>query len=177
MKIEYATFGAGCFWCVEAVFASLKGVIKVEPGYCGGDTVNPTYEEVCTGNTNHAEVCHIEFDSETIGFEKLLEVFWKVHDPTTLNRQGGDIGTQYRSVIFCHNAEQKHLAESIKEKLEDEKVWDKPVVTVIEDFEVFYPAEDYHFNYFKNNPNQQYCAVVVRPKVEKFKKVFSAYLK
>lgn len=174
---EIATFGAGCFWCVEAVFLSLKGVISVESGYSGGHVHNPTYQQVCTGTTNHAEVVQIQYDSKVISFTDLLEVFWKVHDPTTLNRQGGDIGTQYRSVVFYHSEQQRKEAEFYKQKLNDEKVWDDPVVTEISPFTEFYKAEGYHQNYFANNPEQAYCKMVVAPKVEKFKKVFAHKLK
>jgi peptide-methionine (S)-S-oxide reductase len=177
MSKEKATFGAGCFWCVEAVFLSIKGIHSVLPGYTGGETNDPTYEEVCTGNTNHAEVCHIEFDNEQVDYLKLLEVFFNVHNPTTLNRQGGDIGPQYRSAIFYHSEEQKKAAEYVLSELEKAKVWDNKIVTELVPFEVFYPAEDYHKNYFENNPDQPYCSTVVRPKVEKFKKVFTNLLK
>ena len=155
----------------------MKGVISVLPGYSGGQKENPTYEEVCTGTTGHAEVCHIEFDREQVSFLTLLEVLFKTHDPTTLNRQGGDIGTQYRSAIFYHNEEQKAWAEQTIAKLIEEKVWNDPIVTTVEAFTKFYRAENYHENYFANNPNQPYCSAVVRPKVEKFKKAFSELLK
>lgn len=172
-----ATFGAGCFWCIDACFRDLKGVISVKPGYMGGETENPTYEEVCTGKTNHAEVAQIEFDENEISYSKLLELFWFVHDPTQLNRQGNDIGTQYRSVIFFHDIEQKELAEKSKSALQKEGVWENPIVTSIEPAITFYSAEDYHHNYFNDNPQNQYCQFVVRPKVEKFKKVFTELLK
>jgi len=172
-----ATFGAGCFWCIDACFRDLKGVISVKPGYMGGETENPTYEEVCTGKTNHAEVAQIEFDENEISYSKLLELFWFVHDPTQLNRQGNDVGTQYRSVIFFHNEEQKELAEKSKNALENEGVWENPIVTAIEPAITFYSAEDYHHNYFNDNPQNQYCQFVVRPKVEKFKKVFTELLR
>ena len=174
---ELATFGAGCFWCVEAVFLSLKGVISVQSGYSGGYTENPTYKEVCTGNTGHAEVVQIEFDPAVISYAELLEVFWQVHDPTTLNRQGGDVGTQYRSSVFYHSENQRKEAEFYKKRLSDEKVWKDPIVTEIVPFKVFYKAEDYHQDYFANNPNQPYCAMVVAPKLQKFKKAFAAKLK
>ncbi len=177
VKMDTATFGAGCFWCTEAVFKSLKGVYKVTSGYSGGHKENPTYEEVCTGTTGHAEVTQIEFNPEEIKFDELLEVFWRTHDPTTLNRQGADVGTQYRSVIFYHNESQKKIAEYYKEKLGQEKIWDDPVVTEITEFTKFYPAEDYHQDYYANNPNQGYCAFVITPKVEKFKKLFASKLK
>jgi peptide-methionine (S)-S-oxide reductase len=172
-----ATFGAGCFWCIDACFRDLKGVISVKPGYMGGETENPTYEEVCTGKTNHVEVAQIEFDENEISYSKLLELFWFVHDPTQLNRQGNDIGTQYRSVIFFHDIEQKELAEKSKSALQKEGVWENPIVTSIEPAITFYSAEDYHHNYFNDNPQNQYCQFVVRPKVEKFKKVFTELLK
>lgn len=174
---EIATLGAGCFWCVEAVFLSLKGVISVESGYSGGHVQNPTYQQVCTGTTNHAEVAHIQYDPKIISFAEILEVFWKVHDPTTLNRQGGDIGTQYRSVIYYHSEQQRKEAEFYKQKLNEEKVWDDPVVTEISPFTEFFKAEGYHQNYFANNPEQAYCKMVVAPKVEKFKKAFAHKLK
>ena len=177
VKMDTATFGAGCFWCTEAVFKILKGVYKVTSGYSGGHKENPTYEEVCTGTTGHAEVTQIEFNPEEIKFDELLEVFWRTHDPTTLNRQGADVGTQYRSVIFYHNESQKKIAEYYKEKLGQEKIWDDPVVTEITEFTKFYPAEDYHQDYYANNPNQGYCAFVITPKVEKFKKLFASKLK
>lgn len=173
---EKATFGAGCFWCVEAIYSRVEGVIKVEPGYSGGKTENPTYKEVCTGTTGHAEVCQITFDPLKISYLDLLEIFWKSHDPTTLNRQGNDIGTQYRSVIFYHNPLQKKEAEAMKLRLNNEKIWDNPIVTEIVPFEMFYVAEDYHFDYYKNNPNQPYCSLVITPKVKKFEKTFKEYL-
>ncbi len=176
-NMEIATFGAGCFWCVEAIFQRVEGVHKVVSGYMGGKTKNPTYKEVCTGTTNHAEVCQITYDPEKISYDELLEIFWKTHDPTTLNRQGADIGTQYRSVIFYHNDAQKQLAEKYKQALTNEKVFDKPIVTEIAPAQEFYIAEDYHQNYFNDNPNQGYCAFVIAPKVEKFRKVFKAKLK
>lgn len=168
-----ATFGAGCFWCVEACFTELEGVNKVESGYMGGKIKNPTYKEVCSGITGHAEVAQITYNPEEITYEELLEVFWFVHDPTTLNRQGNDVGTQYRSVVFYHNEEQKNLAEHYKSKLNKSGVYDSQVVTEISAAETFYVAEEYHQNYYNTNPNQPYCAAVVRPKVDKFKKVFA----
>lgn len=172
-----ATFGAGCFWCIEACFQELKGVIDVKPGYSGGTIKNPAYKEVCTGRTGHAEVARVVYDETVVSYEELLEVFWFVHDPTTLNRQGNDIGDQYRSVIFYHDTSQKEKAEAYKQKLTDEKVWQDPIVTVIEPIQNFYPAEDYHKNYFNNNADEPYCRAVVRPKVNKFKAVFSQRLK
>ena len=176
-KYQAATFGAGCFWCTEAVFQRLKGVIKVESGYSGGTVPNPTYDAVCTGKTGHAEVTQITFDPAQISFVELLEVFWKTHDPTTLNRQGHDVGTQYRSIILYHNEEQKQLAEKYKHELDSEKIWDNPIVTEISPFKVFYKAEDYHQNYYNQNGNQPYCSFVITPKIEKFKKVFADKLK
>jgi peptide-methionine (S)-S-oxide reductase len=176
-KYETATFGAGCFWCVEAIFTELKGVHSVLPGYAGGSVKNPTYKEVCNGTTGHAEVAQIEFDPAVISFPELLEVFWMTHDPTTLNRQGADVGTQYRSVIFYHNDQQKKEAEFYKKKLEENHVYPNPIVTEIVPFDIFYVAEDYHNDYYKNNPDQGYCKMVVRPKVEKFKKAFAEKLK
>jgi peptide-methionine (S)-S-oxide reductase len=176
-KYQLATFGMGCFWCTEAIFQELKGVIKVTPGYAGGHKENPTYEEVCEGNTGHTEVTQIVFDPTQISYAELLEVFFKVHDPTTLNRQGNDVGYQYRSVIFYHNEEQKKLAEYYKQKLNEEKVYDNPIVTAIEPFTNFYPAENYHKNYYKLNSNKPYCQLVIKPKVEKFEKIFRDKLK
>lgn len=175
--MKEATFGAGCFWCVEACFKDLRGVVSVQSGYSGGDVLNPTYKQVCEGNTNHAEVARIVYDETLISFEELLELFWFVHDPTQLNRQGGDIGTQYRSVIFYHDEEQKALSEQYKQKLTAEQVWEKPIVTEISPLINFYAAEDYHNNYFELNPENMYCQSVVRPKVEKFRKVFGEKLK
>jgi len=174
---EVATFGAGCFWCVEAIFLNLKGVEKVVSGYSGGITKNPTYEQVCEGNTGHAEVVQVYFNPDVISFEELLEVFWKTHDPTTLNRQGNDVGTQYRSVIFYHDEKQKELAEYYKKKLDRSGAFDKPIVTEITPFSGFYQAEDYHQNYYSVNPRMPYCTYVIEPKLEKFKKVFSDKLK
>lgn len=175
--MEKATFGAGCFWCVEAVFQRLKGVEKVESGYSGGHVKNPGYKEVCTGDTGHAEVCQITYDPEQIGFKELLEVFWKTHDPTTLNRQGNDVGTQYRSVVFYHNDDQKELAEHYKNELEKSGAFNDPIITEIKPLNTFYKAEDYHQNYFNEHGNQPYCAIVIVPKLEKFKKVFSDKMK
>lgn len=174
---DTATFGAGCFWCTEAQFQQLKGVISVESGYAGGTVKNPSYKEVCTGTTGHAEVTNIIYDPSVISYDEMLAAFWMSHDPTQLNRQGNDVGTQYRSAIFYHNDEQRKKAEEYKQKLMDEKVFDKPVVTKIEPFTVFYKAEDYHQNYYNENGEQPYCQFVVRPKVEKFQKVFKDKLK
>lgn len=175
--LDTATFGAGCYWCTEAQFQQLKGVEKVESGFAGGNVKNPTYKEVCTGTTGHAEVCNITFDPSVISYDEMLAAFWTTHDPTQLNRQGNDVGTQYRSSIFYHNAEQKAKAEEYKKKLNEENVFEKPVVTEIVPFTVFYKAEDYHQNYYNENGDQPYCSFVVRPKVEKFKKVFKDKLK
>lgn len=176
-KTAVATFGAGCFWCVEAVFMDLKGVISVVSGYSGGHVENPTYKQVCSGDTGHAEVVQITYNPGEISFEELLEVFWKTHDPTTLNRQGNDVGPQYRSVIFYHNEEQKQLAETYKQKLDASGAFKDPIVTEVVPFEKFYKAEDYHQNYFNQNEFQPYCSFVIRPKVEKFRKVFGNKLK
>ena len=174
---ESATFGAGCFWCVEAVFERLKGVEKVISGYSGGTVPNPTYEEVCNGTTGHAEVCQIIYDPQKISYKELLEVFWSTHDPTTLNRQGNDMGTQYRSAIFYHNEEQKKLAEEYKRKLTEAKIFDNPIVTEITKLNKFYEAEKYHQDYYNNNKYQPYCTFVITPKIEKFEKVFESKLK
>ena len=175
--LRLATFGAGCFWCVEAVFQRLDGVEKVVSGYSGGHVSNPTYEQVCAGTTGHAEVCQISYNPQKISYDKLLEVFWKTHDPTTRNRQGEDVGTQYRSVIFYHDDEQKKLAEGYKAKLDAEHIWDRPIVTEIVPFPKFWPAESYHQNYYNNNPGKVYCSLVITPKVEKFKEIFQERLK
>lgn len=174
---ELATFGAGCFWCVEAVFQRLEGVISVESGYEGGKVDKPTYEQVCSGQTGHAEVCRIRFDPKKVTFDELLEVFWKTHDPTTLNRQGNDVGTQYRSVVFYHNDKQKELTESYKKKLNEAGAFKNPVVTEISPTKTFYKAEEYHQNYFNLNPRASYCRYVVGPKVAKFKTVFKDKVK
>jgi peptide-methionine (S)-S-oxide reductase len=171
-----ATFGAGCFWCVEAAFQQLKGVSSVVSGYSGGTVQNPTYQQVCTGSTGHAEVCQITFDPETISYEELLEVFFEIHDPTTLNRQGNDVGTQYRSVIFYHDKDQKKMAEKVKTELETKRIWKNPIITEITPFTKFYKAENYHQDYFRNNPNQPYCRAVIKPKIDKFEKVFKLKL-
>ncbi len=176
-NLELATFGAGCFWCVEAVFERLEGVEKVVSGYAGGKTDDPTYKQVTGGDTGHAEVCQISYNPETISFDELLEVFWGTHDPTTLNRQGADVGTQYRSVILYHSEEQKKLAEEYKLKLEKAEIFDDPIVTEISPYTKFFEAEDYHQNYYDNNSSQPYCSFVITPKLEKFKKVFADKLK
>ena len=176
-KMALATFGAGCFWCVEAVFQDVKGVEKVVSGYAGGKIANPTYREVCSGLTGHAEVTQLTYDPSVVSFDELLEVFWGTHDPTTPNRQGADVGTQYRSAIFYHTDEQRRVAEEDKQKLNDEKAFPNPVVTEIVPFTQFFPAEDYHQNYFNLNGSQPYCQMVIRPKVDKMKKVFADKLK
>jgi len=176
-NLETATFGAGCFWCVEAVFQRVKGVEKVVSGYSGGSLKNPTYDQVCTGRTGHAEVIQIEFDPAIVSFTELLEIFWSSHDPTTLNRQGADIGTQYRSAVFYHSQAQKESAEFYKNKLDASGVYSSPVVTEITEFDLFYAAEKYHHDYYDNNSSQPYCSFVITPKLEKFKKVFKEKLK
>jgi peptide-methionine (S)-S-oxide reductase len=170
---ETATFGGGCFWCVEAVFENMEGVEDVISGYAGGRVPNPTYHQVSTGLTGHAEVCQITFNPQKVSYTKLLEVFMKTHDPTTLNRQGPDHGTQYRSVIFTHSDEQKEAAELIKRKLTEEEVYRSKVVTEIVPFTTFYPAEAYHQDYYRKHPNEGYCRMIVRPKIAKFKKVMA----
>lgn len=170
--LEKATFGAGCFWCVEAMFQDINGVSKVVSGYSGGHVKNPSYKEVCTGRTGHAEVIQVTYDPDVVSYETLLEAFFLSHDPTQLNRQGADVGTQYRSVIYYHNATQEMLAKEAKKKLNNEKAFENPVVTEISAFETFYEAEDYHQDYYAANPNQPYCSRVVGPKLEKFRKVF-----
>jgi peptide-methionine (S)-S-oxide reductase len=176
-NLEVATLGAGCFWCVEAIFQDIKGVEKVESGFSGGTTKNPTYEEVCTGKTGHAEVAQITFDPSVITYEQLLTVFFHVHDPTTMNRQGADVGSQYRSAIFYHNDEQKKTAEKVKEDISKSGLWDDPIVTEITKFDEFYKAEDYHQDYYNNNPGNSYCSFVIAPKVKKFYKEFGYLLK
>ena len=174
---EIATLGAGCFWCVEAVFQRLDGVIKVESGYEGGKVANPTYKDVCTGLTGHAEVCQITYNPAKITFEEILEVFWKTHDPTTLNRQGNDVGTQYRSSIFYHNEKQKEISQKYIKDLNSSGAFDHSIVTTLEPASKFYVAENYHQDYFNLNGSQPYCQFVVKPKVEKFEKVFKDRLK
>lgn len=176
-KLDTATFGAGCFWCVEAQFQQLEGVLSVSSGYSGGFVKNPSYREVCSGNTGHAEVCQIVYDPAKISYVQMLEAFWSSHDPTTLNRQGNDMGTQYRSVIFYHDEHQHQLAMDYKKKLNDEKAFDRPVVTEISPYKEFYKAEDYHQNYYNQNGEEPYCQFVIAPKLEKFKKVFKEKLK
>ncbi len=176
-KVEIATFGGGCFWCVEAIFERVEGVHKVESGYSGGNVANPDYKMVTSGKSGHAEVVQISFDPETVSFVDLLEIFFKTHDPTTLNRQGADVGTQYRSIVLFHNEQQKEIALKVIEQLGSEDLWKDPIVTTVEAFDAFYSAEAYHQEYFENNPNQGYCRLVINPKVEKFERIFTEKLK
>ena len=176
-NMEIATFGSGCFWCGQALFKNLKGVESVVVGYAGGEKPNPTYEEVCGGQTGHAEVFQVTFDPSIITYKQLVEVFFLTHDPTQMNRQGNDVGEQYRSVIYCHDEEQKIIAEGVKLGLEDEKIFDKPIVTNIQSAETFYPAEGYHQDYYTKNPEAGYCQSVIDPKVAKFRKKFKALMK
>lgn len=173
MNIQKITFGSGCFWCTEAIFQTIKGVQKVVSGYIGGHTETPTYEDICTGTTGHAEVTEVDHDADIISFEELLLIFFRTHDPTTLNRQGNDEGTQYRSAIFYHTDEQKSQAEAIIKRLTAEKVFNAPIVTELTPASKFYPAENYHQNYFNNNPRQPYCSFVIQPKLNKFAKEFT----
>lgn len=175
--LKTVVFAGGCFWCTEAIFSELKGVQKVVSGYSGGKVPNPTYNQVYSGLTGHAECTQITYNPEQITFAELLEVFWMTHDPTTLNRQGADRGTQYRSAIFYTDEDQKQEAIAYKAKLDKEKIWENPIVTEITKFDKFYPAEDYHQEYYQNNPNQGYCRIVITPKIEKFKKIFADKLK
>lgn len=177
VKLDTAIFGAGCFWCVEAVFQRLKGVHSVESGYAGGHVKNPTYEQVCSGTTGHAEVALVTFDTAIISYEDLLDVFWRTHDPTTLNRQGNDIGTQYRSVIFYHSEAQKRIAEKSKKETEASGLWKDPVVTEISPLTAFYKAENYHQNYYNTHSYQPYCTFVIDPKIKKFKELFKDKVK
>ena len=177
IKMDTITLGAGCFWCVEAIYSDLKGVESVISGFSGGTIKNPSYKEVCTERTGHAEVCQLTYDPNVISFKEILEVFWQTHDPTTLNRQGADVGTRYRSAIFYHTDEQKQISEAYLQVLNDEKAFENPIVTEITAFKNFYPAEDYHQDYFELNGEQPYCTAVVRPKVEKFRKIFKEKLK
>jgi len=176
-KTEIATLAGGCFWCTEAIFKELKGVISVTSGYSGGDIVNPSYREVCTGRTGHAEAVEIEFDPSVTSFSEILEVFLATHDPTTLNKQGADIGTQYRSAIFYHSEQQKQIAEAVIKQLNDENIFEAPVVTEVSPWKNFFKAEDYHQDYLANNPGQGYCQFVIIPKLEKFRKIFKDRLK
>lgn len=177
MSTDTATFGAGCFWCVEAVFQELDGVLSVTSGYMGGQVKDPTYKEVCTGQTGHAEVAQIVYDPSKVTFKELLEVFWQTHDPTTRNRQGADVGTQYRSAIFYHSEAQHEEAERLKKELDASGAWDSPIVTEITAADKFYPAENYHQNYYNQNGDAAYCQFVIRPKLDKFRKVFGDKLK
>jgi peptide-methionine (S)-S-oxide reductase len=170
--LDIATLGGGCFWCLEAVYSELKGVLKWESGYAGGDVKNPTYEEVCSDETGHAEVVQITYDPNIITYREILQVFFSIHDPTTLNRQGADVGSSYRSVIFYHDENQKRVAEEVMKELEGSRIWGKPLVTQLVPFVEFFKAEAYHQNYFKNNPYQPYCQVIVAPKVAKFRKQY-----
>ena len=174
---EVATLGGGCFWCLEAVYDELRGVEKVESGYSGGTVPDPTYRQVCTGTTGHAEVVQVTFDPQTISFRELLEIFFTIHDPTTLNRQGADVGTQYRSAIFYHSPEQKQIAEQVISEINATHIWDAPAVTEVAPYTLFYPAEDYHRDYFERNPYQPYCQVIIAPKVAKVRKHFIEKLK
>ncbi|HEX8163040.1 MAG TPA: peptide-methionine (S)-S-oxide reductase MsrA [Pyrinomonadaceae bacterium] len=176
-KLETATLAGGCFWCVEAVFDELRGVESVVSGYTGGDAPQPTYQQVCSGATGHAEAVRVSFDPGVVSFREILEIFFTVHDPTTLNRQGADVGTQYRSAIFYHTPEQRETAERVVAELDAQKLWDAPIVTQIAPLAEFYPAEDYHQKYFRNNPGQGYCRAVVAPKVAKFRQKFLEKLK
>jgi peptide-methionine (S)-S-oxide reductase len=176
-KTDTATFATGCFWCTEAIFQELKGVIKVTSGYSGGHISNPSYEQVCAGTTGHAECLQVVYDPKVISFDELLEVFWESHDPTSLNRQGNDVGTQYRSAVFYHDEEQRQKAEHYKDELNKNKTYSKPIVTEITKFTTFYPAENYHQDYFRLHGSQPYCSIVIRPKVEKFEKIFKDKLK
>ncbi|HZX26386.1 MAG TPA: peptide-methionine (S)-S-oxide reductase MsrA [Telluria sp.] len=175
MSTDYAVLGGGCFWCVEAVYLEVKGVTKVESGYMGGHTERPTYEQVCSGTTGHAEVVRVEFDPDVVSYRDLVEIFFTIHDPTTLNRQGNDIGTQYRSVIFTHSPEQEATARQVMAEMA--AVWDAPIVTQVVPEQAWYKAEDYHQDYFRQHPLQGYCAFVVAPKVAKFKKTYAHRLK
>ncbi len=174
--MQYATFGGGCFWCLEAVFQNIRGIASVVSGYAGGHTENPTYEEVLSGKTGHAEVVQIHFDPDVISYEQLLQIFFEVHDPTTPNRQGNDIGPQYRSIILYHNEQQKHIAETTIKRLDASGRWNNPIVTEIAPLTKFYPAEEYHQDYFRNHPNHPYCRLVILPKVWKFQKIRGAIL-
>ncbi len=174
---ETATLAGGCFWCLEAVFEQVQGVTSVQSGYAGGHVPEPTYEQVCTGETGHAEVVQVTFDPEVIAYRELLEIFFSIHDPTTRNRQGADVGTQYRSVVFTHSDGQRAIARDLLVELEHEGPWDDPIVTELEPLEAFYPAEDYHGEYYRNNPGQSYCRLVIEPKVAKFRQRFAHRLR
>ena len=176
-RVEVATLAGGCFWCLDGAYRDLRGVVAVESGYTGGHTVDPTYEQVCTGSTGHAEVVRITYDPNAISYRDLLEVFFSIHDPTTLNRQGADVGTQYRSAIFYHDETQRDVAEAMVAKLEADRVFDDPVVTEVSPLEVYYPGESYHQDYYRQNPRQGYCQVVVAPKLAKFRAKYASMLK
>ena len=175
-NLQKATLGGGCFWCLEAVYQQVRGVVHVESGYTGGQTLNPDYDSVCTGKTGHAEVVQIEFDANVLTYQKILEIFFAIHDPTTLNRQGHDIGSQYRSVIYAHDKEQRMIAQNVIKQLTQGNIFDQPIVTELADLPTYYKAEEYHQNYFNNHPDQGYCAFVVSPKVSKFRKQFAELL-
>ena len=176
-SLAVATLGGGCFWCVEAVYEELEGVVDVVSGYAGGHVVNPTYRQVCTGKTGHAEVVQVTFDPDVTSYREILQVFFAIHDPTTLNRQGADVGTQYRSAIFYHNESQREIAEAMIESLESEGEWKNPIVTQVEPLDAFYPAEDYHQEYYRSHKSQPYCRAVISPKLKKFRKKFKPSLK
>jgi len=176
-KMEVATLGGGCFWCIEAAFNEIRGVVNVESGYAGGELASPTYEQVCTGTTGHAEVVQVTFDPHIISFKEILEIFFTAHDPTTLNRQGADVGTQYRSVIFYNNEKQKEIAEQVIDELNATKVWDNPIVTQVEPLKNFYKAEEYHRRYFTRHPEAAYCKIVIAPKIAKLRKKYREKLK
>jgi len=176
-ELKKATLGGGCFWCTEAVYKELKGVVDVVPGYSGGNIKNPAYREVCTGRTGHAEVVQISYNPEVVSYKEILEVFFMTHDPTTLNRQGNDVGTQYRSAVFYHDEYQKETAEEVIRYFEKENIYNQPIVTEVAPFETFYKAEDYHKDYFERNEDQPYCQFIVAPKVAKFKKIFKNKIK
>jgi peptide-methionine (S)-S-oxide reductase len=175
-NLQKATLGGGCFWCLEAVYQQVRGVVHVESGYAGGQTLNPDYDSVCSGKTGHAEVVQIEFDPDVLTYQKILEIFFAIHDPTTLNRQGNDIGSQYRSVIYAHDKGQRMMAQDVIQQLTQENIFDQPIVTELADLPTYYKAEEYHQNYFNNHPDQGYCAFVVSPKVSKFRKQFAELL-
>lgn len=174
---EIITLGAGCFWCIEAIFNRIEGVSNVEPGYMGGHVPNPTYEDICTGASGHAEVARIKFNNTAVSLAEILEIFWKTHDPTTLNKQGNDIGTQYRSAIFYENEKQKKQSIEIKESLDQSNVFEKPIVTEISPAETFYPAENYHHQYYERNKSQPYCQFIIKPKIERLEKFFESYIR
>jgi len=176
-SLAVATLGGGCFWCLEAVYEELEGVVDVVSGYAGGHVSNPTYRQVCTGETGHAEVVQVTFDSDVTSYREILQVFFAIHDPTTLNRQGADVGTQYRSAIFYHNESQREIAEAMIESLESEGEWKNPIVTQVEPLDAFYPAEDYHQEYYRSHKSQPYCRAVISPKLKKFRKKFKPSLK